>query len=232
MGAELSLDTLSRLLKLRVAVSGSGAFRARRLPDSGAYQATCQLPGHGTFVRLWDDARGRPAGQMHYADGQPMSTVLDLRDPARFASLMHNADVEIWRGGMADGVPDRIRDLVDLAVASDDEAVIDAAEALYSQGVALEMPDLPVAASLGIPSKWLPPEPVGRWALPETAVPFVEACLAARHPALADAALAVWDVSVGNRPAGRPAVEEGSYGRWRAMVEQWSASPSPSPGMR
>lgn len=211
MGSDLGLDTLSRLLQLRVAVAGAGAFRVRRKAGTGAYEGTCVLPGHGTFVRLFEGPRGCPMAQMHYSDGRPLSAEIDLRRPDGFAALMHNADVEIWRGGCADPLPTEIRALVDAAVASGDESVVGAVEDAYRQGATTEFPDLAEA--------WEPTDEAKR---------FVAACAASADPAVAEAAARLEAVMRGET-ATEPFDSRASLDRWRRTAASLSSGGAPPP---
>ena len=231
---DLTMEMMARLLKLRVVLSGAGAFRARRMPGSGSYEVTCVLPGSGEFLKLEDDGAGNERGQLFYANGRPMSVHARLDPRFMCEGLMHNSDCGIWQSD-CDGnrigskglskpspLPGALRDLIDLAVAGDDEAVTEQVEILYAQGRTAEFPDLR-----------------REWTLPEDARALVEAAGASSNPRLSAAAGEVLAADAGAAPDNPVTDEQGnewshrSLQRWRALAEDWTQPrPAPGPGMR
>ena len=205
---ELSMDTFARILKLRVVLSGAGAFRLRG--QNGTREGTCVLPGHGTVVFFGDGKGGAPWVRMHYPDGPPLCGNILLAAPRTFALIMHNADAEIWRTDQAKRLPREIRDLADLSVSTSDPAVAVEASRLYADGTIADCPDL---------------DPGAPWSIPQEAEPFVAACAASCDHAMKSAAMAVTAVSDGLAQPRPPELTESAL-RWRRLVEEWTSGPS------
>lgn len=228
------LDVAARMLKLRVQVIGAGAFRRQGVPETGEFQADCVLPGGGEIVRLFEK-NGLPMAQMHYADGKPMSAELRLLDHRQFISLMHNVDMNIWRcadapslgaiGSMlgvaapnvaALALPAEVRDLVDLAVTSEDGRILDLVEMLYAQGAVLEMPDL-----------WAP------WRMPVEGRILADACSCYGGPDLQEAASVVIAVAERQYAAWPPGTLPDTHGcliQADASIQRWQGLLASSPG--
>ena len=220
MGAELSLDLLSRLLKLRVVLAGEGAFRLQPNPDSNAYGALCVLPGNSSAVRLWSGLGAKPWAQMFRPDGQTLSREIDIRSPVGFASLVHNSDVEIWVGdgegrlGTAakrvSTAPSELADLVNAAVASDEPTIIAACDALYDHGSSVDFP-----------------EQDGRWSPSSDAWRFVEACQTSADDAVCAAAIAIEEIIVEERRSRAFSVRESLIRSNEWVGEYMAGKPEP-----
>lgn len=191
----LGYGCAAHLLRLRVALCGSGAFGFE------GDKATVVLPGTGSVVRLWMDGK-RHLAQMYYPSGRPLSTVIDVRDPSRFASLMHNADCEIMHGAERHGTPPEVLLMADAALFSDDPAVAEAAETVARSTLPLNFPDQT--------PPWQPPEAVGS---------VLAAAKWTTDPVFEEAADAVRAVAAGAAPRAFSATE--SLVRWHDQVDRW-----------
>lgn len=208
--SDRAADDMAALLRLRVLLAGSGAFRMSR-DAAGRPEATCVLPRNGFLVRLGADG----VVQMSYPSGRPLSRRLDATDPEKFASLMHNADVESLRGREAGrgveevyplaaegGLPVEALALADAAAVSSDAS----------------LPALVRASELD-EVDYSDPEP-GPWRAPAAAVAFARACGKGGDAALAAASEAYLSVARGEAP-GRRFLCDWSLRAWQERVEGW-----------
>jgi hypothetical protein len=180
MAPRIDLETVARLLKLRVLLAGRGAFRMQPNPESGAFGAFSVL--HGSAVRLWSGMAGVPHAQMFYPSGRPLSGELNLRSPVTFASLIHNVDAQTWDGpGAADDLPPDLASVADLAIASSDPDVRRAVDAAWDDGRTVDL-----GSDEG-------------WRMDSRAWDVVQAALHAPTPALSGAAAELVAVLHGER---------------------------------
>jgi hypothetical protein len=137
MPAALDNVTAAKLLKLRVVLSGQGAFRLQ--PNERAFGALCVLPGREPSVRLSRGFGGKQMARLYLPDGRPQSGILDLRTAAGFTLLFQSCDSNIWEHGLAESVmPTEIRRLVNWAVVSAEHAVQAAVERLWAGGATVD----------------------------------------------------------------------------------------------
>lgn len=208
-----ALPTFQRLIKLRVAIAGSGEFQSDLRPIACTEGGYCKLPGWEATVRYWRDEREQYGAQMFRADGRALSLALDLNNPAHFSSIMANVDSEIWKSAK-NPVPHEVRYLIDSAIFSSDPVVSDALEDLYEQGRYLLLPDVNC-----------------NWQIPGTARAFVDACLRSNEGELAKTAAHVVENSgqeYAGRDCSRAAVRRDGLQRWSDVVAGWQADISPT----
>lgn len=211
---DITARRLAASLHLRVALAGSGAFRARQ-DGNGAVTALCVLPGGGHVVSIRHAADH--LAQISYPDTRPLSSELPLSEPRWLGPLMNTVDFHIccddfhsggaerarFRSPLLGGIPTEMFDLADAAIRSVDSSIRNAARSLPCDTV-----DLPTALH-------------GPWQLPEEARPFVAACQASTDPEVAAAASLLCAVSALRTPS-CPFVPFISRLRWK------DADPAPA----
>jgi hypothetical protein len=101
MRKRLGISGMADLVAARLRMLGAGAISIVRRPDGRGDAMAAIVPGTSSVLRMWREPDGSDLARLHYADGQPISTAMDLRDPVAFAAMLHNIDCGLVHAGIA-----------------------------------------------------------------------------------------------------------------------------------